>query len=262
MLTLSGADLVGFVQSVLWPFLRCIGLFLVAPVFGAAVVPARIKVILALLLGFLLAPLAAPAEPVEALGGHMMLLAASQILIGVAMGFAVQIVFEALSLAGQTIASTMGLGYATLLDPQRGTSVPVVSQFLLVLGVLLFLSIDGHLSVIGLLAESFRQMPVGELGFPAGAAQSLAIWGGKIFEAGLMIGLPAIVALIVVNLALGIVSRAAPSLNLFAIGFPVGLGVGFLVLILSLQNLEASFSGVLEASFEAVRALFGGAGRG
>lgn len=262
MLTLNGADIVGFVQSVLWPFLRCIGLFLVAPVFGAAVVPARVKVILALMLGFLLAPLAAPAAPVEPLGGHMMLLAGSQVLIGVAMGFAVQIVFEALSLAGQTVASTMGLGYATLLDPQHGTSVPVVSQFLLVLGVLLFLSIDGHLAVIELLAESFRYMPVGELGFPANAAQTLALWGGKIFEAGLMIGLPAIVALIIVNLALGIVSRAAPSLNLFSIGFPVGIGIGFLVIILSLQNLELSFSSVLEASFEAARALFAGGGRG
>ncbi len=262
MITLDSADIVGFVQSVLWPFLRCIGLFLVAPMFGAAVVPARIKVILALMLGFLLAPLAAPATAVEPLGGQMMLLSASQVLIGVAMGFAIQMVFEALTLAGQTIASTMGLGYATLLDPQRGASVPVVSQFLLVLGLLLFLSIDGHLVVIELLAESFTWMPVGRIGFPGGAAQTLALWGGKIFEAGLMIGLPAIVALIVVNLALGVVSRAAPSLNLFSIGFPVGIGIGFLVIILSLQNLEGSFSSVLEASFEAVRNLFGGAGRG
>ena len=165
-------------------------------------------------------------------------------------------------LAGQAIASTMGLGYATLLDPQRGVSVPVVSQFLLVLGVLLFLSIDGHLAIIEILAESFRWMPVGELGFPANAAQAVANWGGKIFEAGLMIGLPAILALIIVNLALGVVSRAAPSLNLFSIGFPVSLGVGFLVIILSLQNLQVSFDDVLQSSFDAVRAFFGGAGRG
>lgn len=262
MITLSSGDIVTFVQSVMWPFLRAIGLFLVAPVFGAAVVPARIKVILAILLGFLLAPIAGPTVAVEPLGVHMMLLAAVQILIGVAMAFVIQIIFEALMLAGQAIASTMGLGYATLLDPQRGVSVPVVSQFLLVLGVLLFLSIDGHLAIIEILAESFRWMPVGELGFPANAAQAVANWGGKIFEAGLMIGLPAILALIIVNLALGVVSRAAPSLNLFSIGFPVSLGVGFLVIILSLQNLQVSFDDVLQSSFDAVRAFFGGAGRG
>jgi len=262
MITLTGGQIVDFVQSVLWPFLRAIGLFLVAPVFGAAVVPARIKVILALMLGFLIAPMAHSSTVVEPLGIEMMLLAANQILIGVGMAFVVQVIFEALTLAGQTIASTMGLGYATLLDPQRGVSIPVVSQFMLILGLLLFLSLDGHLAVIQLLVESFQWMPVGQIAFPSSASHGIALWGGKIFESGLMIGLPAIVALIIVNLALGVVSRAAPALNLFAIGFPVGLAVGFLVLLVSLQTLEGSFETVLHSSIEAVRSLFGGSGRG
>src|SRR5262245_50695811 len=115
MISFTGGDIVSFVQGLLWPFLRTIGFFLVAPVFGAAVVPARVKVILAITLAFLIAPLAGPVVAVEPLGVRMLLLAASQILIGVAMAVVVQIVFEALMLAGQTIASTMGLGYATLL---------------------------------------------------------------------------------------------------------------------------------------------------
>jgi flagellar biosynthetic protein FliR len=227
----------------------------VAPVFGAAVVPARVKVILALAVAFLVAPLAGPTTPVEPLGTRMLLIAANQILIGIAIAFVVQMVFEALTLAGQTIATTMGLGYATLLDPQRGASVPVVSQFLLVLGVLLFLSVNAHLALLQLFADSFRVMPVSDAMFPASAAQSLVLWGGEIFATGLMIGLPAIVALVIVNLGLGIVSRAAPALNLFSVGFPVSLGLGFLIVILSLKSLDGSFTDFLAASLARARAM-------
>lgn len=254
-MTFTSGQIVEYVQSLLWPFLRVIGLFLAAPIFSAAIVPARVKVILALTLAFLIAPLAQSSVPVEPLGARMLLIAANQILIGVVIGFAVQIVFEALSFAGQTVAMTMGLGYATLIDPQRGAAVPVVSQFLLVLGILMFLSLDGHLALIRILAESFHWMPVADTALPPDAARGIANWGGRLFEAGLVIGFPAIVALIVVNLALGVVSRAAPTLNLFAVGFPVSLGIGFLIVMLSLFSLQDIFSDLLRESFEAVRSL-------
>lgn len=254
----TSTQIVEFVQNLLWPFLRLNGLFLAAPVFGAALVPARTKIILAVLLAFIISPLVTPTVPVEPLGIRMMLIAVNQVLIGVAMGFIVQIVFEALTFAGQTAAMTMGLGYATLVDPLRGATVPVVSQFMLILALLLFLSIDGHIALLQLLADSFQWAPVGWV-FSAQAGLDVALWGGKLFEGGVMVALPALVALVVVNLALGVVSRAAPSLNLFAVGFPISLGLGFLVLMVGLFNLQEHFVNLLAESFRAVRALFGAA---
>lgn len=252
----TSGQIVEFVQNILWPFLRLNGLFLAAPVFGAALVPARTKVILAALLAFLIAPLVEPTVPVEPLGIRMMLIAANQVLIGVAMGFIVQIVFEALTFAGQTVAMTMGLGYATLVDPLRGATVPVVSQFMLIMGILLFLSLNGHIALIQLLADSFQWAPVSDRMLAPDTALDVVRWGGRLFAAGVMIALPALVALIVVNLALGVVSRAAPTLNLFAVGFPVSLGLGFLVLLLSLHNLQEHFVDLLGESFQAIRSLF------
>ncbi len=253
----TSGQIVEYVQTLLWPFLRIMGLFLTAPFFSAALVPARVKAILALALALVVAPLVGKTAPVEPFGLRLMLMAANQILIGMAIGFVVQLVFEALTFAGQTIAMSMGLGYATLVDPQRGATVPVVSQFMLILGLLLFLSLDGHIAVLQLLADSFHWMPVGGQPLSAQAGLEIARWGGKLFEAGVMVALPALVALIVINLALGIVSRAAPSLNLFAVGFPLSLGLGFLVLLVSLYNLQEHFVDLLGESFRAVRAMLG-----
>jgi flagellar biosynthetic protein FliR len=256
-IAIYSGDVVQQVQALLWPLLRLTGLFLVAPLFSAALIPTRVKIILALTLSFIIAPLAGPAAPLEALSAGMMLTAINQVLIGIAMGLVLQVVFEALTFAGQTIAMTMGLGYATLIDPLRGASVPVVSQFMLVLGILLFLSLDGHLAVIRMLAESFQWLPVSAGGVTRDGAYELVMWGGELFARGLMIALPALIALIIVNMAMGVVSRAAPTLNLFAIGFPVTLAVGFLMLILSLYNLQNHFTEMLGQSLQVIRSILG-----
>jgi flagellar biosynthetic protein FliR len=144
-------------------------------------------------------------------------------------------------------------------DPARGGATPVLSQFLLILGILLFLSVDGHLALIGVLVESFRWAPVGPAGLAPEGLWSLVLWGGKVFEAGLVIALPALIALLGINLGMGVVSRAAPQLNLFAVGFPVAMLFGFLVLLLSLPALRGAFLGLLEGAF-AVAAGAGGGG--
>ncbi len=187
-----------------------------------------------------------------------LLAAMQQVLIGVAIGFAVQLTFDALVVAGQTIAMTMGLGFATLVDPNRGATTPVLSQFMLIIGLLVFLAIDGHIMLIAVLVESFRWAPVGSNGFGPEQAWAMVGWGAKIFEAGLAIALPAVVALLTINLGMGVVSRAAPQLNLFAVGFPVAMLFGFLVLLLSLPTLQDSFIALLEESFEMAASLVGG----
>lgn len=253
----TAAQLSAWLSTLAWPLLRVSGLLLVAPVFSARVVPARIRLVAALALTPLVAMLVPPPavgfEPLSAAG---VMIAAQQLLIGIAIGFAVQIAFDALEMAGQLIAMTMGLGFATLVDPSRGAMTPVLSQFLLVIGLLLFLSFDGHVLLIAALADSFRWAPVGQAAFGPDQAFQLAGWAARIFETGLLIALPAVVALLAVNIGMGIVSRAAPQLNLFAVGFPAAMLCGFLFLLLSLPAIGEGFAGLVESAFEFAAGLF------
>lgn len=240
MLTLDFNRLFADLQGYGWAFLRISGFLLLAPTFGAALVPRRIKLVFALAMTLVLAPLSPKTAPVDPLSATAFLTAVQQLLIGVVIAFVVQVVFDALVLAGQIVATTMGLGFATLIDPSRGASTAVVGQFYLILGTLLFLSIDGHVALLGVLADSVRVLPPGATTLGPDNLLAVARWGGKIFEAGTMIALPAVVGLVLVNLALGIVSRAAPQLNLFAVGFPVSMLLGFAMLMLSLPALHGS----------------------
>ena len=241
-----------------WPFLRVSGLLLVAPVFGANVVPRRVKIVLAVGLTLALAPAVPAPPPIDPFSAVALLTAAQQLLIGIAIGFAVQVAFDALLMAGQAISMTMGLGFATMVDPGRGVATPVVGQFYLIVGLLLYLSVDAHWVLLGVLADSFRWLPPGTEGIGTAGLATLVAWAGKIFEAGILIALPAVVGLLVVNLALGVVSRAAPQLNLFAVGFPLGMGVGFLMMIVSLPALRAGFERLLVEAFGTAATVVGG----
>ncbi|HUO81210.1 MAG TPA: flagellar biosynthetic protein FliR [Steroidobacteraceae bacterium] len=240
MLTLDFTRLLAGLEGYGWAFLRVTGFMLLAPVFGAALVPRRVKLVLALALTLILAPLTPATAAIDPFSATALLTAAEQVLVGVAIAFVVQVVFDALSLAGQLVATTMGLGFATMIDPARGASTAVVSQFYLILGMLIFLALDGHIALISVLADSFRVLPPGPAALGPESFLALARWGGRIFEAGTMIALPAVVGLVLVNLALGIVSRAAPQLNLFAVGFPISMLLGFTMLMLSLPTLQGN----------------------
>ncbi len=159
-----------------------------------------------------------------------MLAAVLEVLIGVAIGMVVQLAFEALVFAGQTISMTMGLGFATLVDPQRGAQTPVLGQMFMIFGTLTYLAINGHLMLLGALADSFHTLPIGAEHVDKNFLLSVALWGARVFDTGLLIALPAVIALVIVNLALGVVTRAAPQLNLFGIGFTITLLCGFFVL--------------------------------
>jgi flagellar biosynthetic protein FliR len=240
MLTIDFARLLAGLEGYLWTFLRVTGFMLLAPIFGVATVPRRVKLVFALGLTLILAPLAPATPALDPLSGIALLTAAQQVLVGVVIGFVVQVVFDALIVAGQIVATTMGLGFATLIDPNHGAGTTVVSQFYLVLGTLIFLALDAHIALLGVLADSVRVLPPGAATLGPDAFGALARWGAKIFEAGTMIALPAVVGLVLVNLALGVVSRAAPQLNLFAVGFPISMLLGFAMLMLSLPTLQGN----------------------
>ncbi len=177
------------------------------------------------------------------------LVTVQQVVIGVAMGLALQIVFDALILAGQSTAMSMGLGYAVAVDPQRGVNVPVVSQYFVMMSTLVFLSLNGHLLIVQALFDSFAALPVATGSPTRDGLWLLVTFGSTIFEGAVRIALPAIISLLIVNLSFGLISRAAPSLNLFAIGFPITMVFGFTILTNTLPGAINAFVDLLNAAF-------------
>ena len=253
-----GADQINsWIAQGLWPMFRIAGLFSVMPVLGGGEVPVRARVGLAALVTLILLPTIGDVPAVDPLSATSLLITAQQVLIGVAMGFVVLMVFNAVTLAGESIAITMGLGFALMTDPQNGVQVPTVSQFYMIMATLLFLALNGHHALLLLLSESFRVLPIGEpLG--ADAVWTLLKWAGIVFSGAIAIALPALVAMLSVNIVMGVITRAAPQLNLFSVGFPITMTVGFLAILLTLPLFDKSFEGLLIECQRVLRAMLGG----
>jgi flagellar biosynthetic protein FliR len=238
-----------------WPFFRIAGVMMVAPIFGARLVPKRVRLALAVATTVVVGPMLPPTRAFD-LSLATGLVVAQELVIGVAIGFCLQTIFDALIVAGQTIAMSMGLGMATMVDPQRGISVPVISQFFVILGTLIFLSLGGHLATLRFLSDSFTLLPVGN-GLSANGFYMVANWGGQLFAGALRIALPAATALLIANIAFGIMSRAAPTLNLFAVGLPAGLLIGFLLLLLNIGHLSALLAEFLSTTLTLLTRVLG-----
>jgi flagellar biosynthetic protein FliR len=237
--------------------LRIGGFVLTAPIASETLIPGRIKIVMSLALAFLMAPLVQVPAALSIFSGTGVLAAVQELLIGVAIGLVVQLAFDGLIFAGQTISMTMGLGFATLVDPQHGANTTVLGQMFMIFGILTYLAINGHLVLLGALAESFQTLPIGAAHVDKNFLLSVAVWGARVFESGLLIALPAVIALVIVNLALGVVTRAAPQLNLFGIGFTITMLCGFFVLIVGLEGIMTSISSLINGALAAVAELIG-----
>jgi flagellar biosynthetic protein FliR len=175
------------------------------------------------------------------------------------MGLALQLVFAMFVVGGQIMAFQMGLGFASMVDPSSGTQVPVISQFYVILLTLVFLALDGHLVMIDVIADSFRTLPIGTEGLTSDNFWALAMWGGNMYAGAVQIALPAIAALLMINLTFGIVTRSAPQFNIFAIGFPITLVAGFFIMMVTLPAIMPQIKRQFAAVFELLRWLVGGA---
>lgn len=256
MITVTATQLDGWLLELFWPFVRIGSCFMVAPAFGSAVVPVRVRVVLAGAVTFLVAPLVTiPAVP--ALSAAGVLITIQQIIIGAALGFSLQILFDAISLGGEMLGNSMGLSLAFNLDPQNGASTPTVSQLYSVLVTLTFLVLNGHLALIRILVDGFHSLPIGTTGLGANGLWSVVTWGAELFSGALAVALPGVTALLVTNLAFGVVSRAAPTLSIFSVGLPISLVFGLMVILATLPSLESSFIRQLAAALDFVRRLSG-----
>jgi flagellar biosynthetic protein FliR len=237
MLTLSSAEWNQIMAQFLFPFVRILAWLAVDPLLGNTSAPNSVRLGLALVLAMVIAPTLPPPPSVALVSGDGLIILLQQIAVGLALGFALRIIFAALELAGQFIGMQMGLSMATLYDPINGAQTPVIGQFLVVTSALALFAMDGHHQVIAALWESFRDVPIAAT-TPSGRGFLVLLnWGGVIFSTGLHIALPVTAALLTANLALGMMTRAAPQLNIFSVGFPITLGAGFLALYFTIVYL-------------------------
>src|SRR5580698_111854 len=258
MITLTTGQLETWLGQVLWPFIRVGSCLMVAPLFSGQAVPARIRIVLAGAIAMILAPTIVIPAQLEAFSIEGLLVTAQQVVIGIALGFCLQLVFDSITLGGQLIANSMGLSYALSVDPIRGTGTTALGDMYTIFVTLVFLALDGHLRLIEVLADGFRTLPIGGSGFGTTDLWQIISWGGTLFSGALSIALPGITALLIVNLAFGMVSRTAPTLNLMAVGFPVMLIFGLLVLVVSAPQLLSGFERLLEQSFGVLQTLSSG----
>jgi flagellar biosynthesis protein FliR len=241
MISISADQLMQWIGAYFWPFLRIGACLMIAPIFGAKTVPRRARMVIAAALTFLLAPLIKSPVGVELMSGASFTIAIQQMIIGLALGLATQIIFDAVGMGGQLLANSMGLSFAMNVDPLHGTSTPVLGQFYMIIVTLTFLAMNGHLVLIESLLQSFTLLPIGTTGLGGDGLWMLVNFGGTLFSGALMIALPGLAAMLIVNFGLGVMSRAAPSLNLFAVGFPAALALGLIVVLLGLPAVQSGF---------------------
>ena len=255
MLSLLAADVVERFLTMLWPMARISALLLVAPVLSLDAVTVRIRIVLALVLTVFIYPLFdwPVIDPTSAAG---LLELANQITIGILMGLILQVVLAAVATGGQAIAGSMGLSMANMMDPNLG-NVPVIASFLVILASLIFLGLGGHVLLMELLIQSFELLPIGQGLLSLNAIGQLLGWSSMMFLGAVLLALPLLVILLAVNLGLGVVVRAAPTLNIFAVGFPAMILAGMAMLYILMGAMAGRMQWLWTAAFAQIRTILG-----
>lgn len=242
MMAVEIETIMQYMADLLLPFMRISGLFAAMVGLSAKSVPNTTRALLTLFLAVLIIPVIPPVKVVELVSVGTFLLVIQQIIIGVALGFISNMVLNTFVLAGQVVAMQTGLGFASIVDPVNGINVPAVGQFYLILATLLFWALDGHLAMIRMIVLSFEAFPIGEAWFAPEQFRDIAHWAGWMFISALTLSLAPIVSLLIVNLAFGVMTKAAPQLNIFSIGFSIAQIMGLLIIWLTLDNLTHHFT--------------------
>lgn len=242
-------ELLAYLAAFIWPFFRISSMFISIPVFSVRSVPARLRVMLSLLITLVISP-TLPAMPVvDLFSFEGWMITIQQIAIGLTTGFILQMVFSIMLFAGQSIAYSMGLGFASMVDPATGVQVPVIAQLFVISSSLLFLGLNGHLLLIEMLAQSFSSLPVSDHGMDKLDLWMVVSWSSQIFAGGLLLAMPIITTLLFVNISFGIASKAAPQLQLFGVGFPITILLGMVLIWIALDSMLDGFAEILQQSY-------------
>jgi flagellar biosynthetic protein FliR len=227
-------------------------MFITLPVLSVRVLTAKVKVLSSLLITLVIVPVIPDTSHIVIFSYQGFMVAVQQIAIGVSTGFILQMVFSVMLVGGQSIAYSMGLGFASMVDPATGIQVPVIAQVFVISGSLIFLSINGHLLVIEMLVESFRTLPVGIVGLSKNDLWHVISWSSRIFSIGLVLALPIMATLLFVNFSFGVAARAAPQLQIFGVGFPITIMLGMVLVWISLDNVLTVFTNALTEGYTVI----------
>ena len=258
----SAAGPLGFGLSVepqLWALIfvmvRVGAAFIAAPVFSAVSIPLTVRVTLSGAIGVLVLGIHPVTPPEHVFAFNTFLAVAAEALVGFAMGFILQIAFAAPMIASEVIGTSMGIGFASAIDPQNGRSTPALGQFFSMMLTLLFLSVNGHLILVEMIVKSYDALPPGGAWLKPQQLENIAFFGGYTFLAGLLLALPVGFLLLCLNLIVGMISRSAPSLNLFAVGLPASLAVGVVALALGFPAMGDYLLVIIDEALAATQSL-------
>lgn len=258
MIEFGYQDLVSWLNTFIWPFFRLLGLFMTAPLFSESGIPARVKVGLAAMLSFIIGPLITLPDLSQANAFQMLFLVLMQTLIGVLMGLTMRVVFAAIQTAGEFIGLQMGLSFASFFDPATGANTAVLARVLNVVAMLLFISVDGHLFLLDIFYHSFEALPVALRPLSTLGLGVFIEWTSHIWFSGLLLALPLIIVLLTINLAFGILNRTAQQLTVFAVGFPITLSVGFILLLLVIPHTAPFLTELFQKGFQVMQEVLWG----
>lgn len=250
MITLTETQIMAWLTPILWPFLRVLAVFSAAPIFSSRSFPVRARIGLALLIAFAAQPSLPAQVPISLNSSEAFGVVVQQVGIGLAIGFVVRLVFAAFELAGDVVGFQMGLNFASFFDPMLNSQTSATAQFFGYMASLLFVVLNGHLLVLLTVIRSFEVFPVNQNFLEAASLMRLYSLGGDLFASGFWISLPIVGMLMFSNLALGIVSRVAPQMNIYAVGFPVTLSVGILGMAATLPMLDQPYQALMERVIE------------
>ncbi|WP_045860408.1 flagellar biosynthetic protein FliR [Teredinibacter purpureus] len=252
---LTESQLAALIQQYFLPFVRIGVMLMVMPVIGSRIVNPRIRLVLSAAIVVIVVPFLPALPTVNLLSLSAFGFILQEILVGFSMGFTFQIIFQMFVLCGQYMAMKMGLGFASMNDPTNGVQTTVISQFFLMIVTLMFVAVDGHLVLISLLVESFQTLPPGKFNFQPSVFWQLAGLGSWMFSSALVLALPVLTSLLFVNMAFGVMSRAAPQLNIFAVGFPFTLMCGLILIWLGLSNFIDIFNNTMIFGFSVAKGI-------
>tara|TARA_R110002012_G_scaffold68798_4_gene178569 strand:- start:177 stop:968 length:792 start_codon:yes stop_codon:yes gene_type:complete len=239
MVEVTFAQLQAWLVAFLWPFVRITAFMAVSPLWGHSSIPNQAKIGLAALVTIAIAPILPPMPNIAIMSWAAIGIMIEQILIGLAIGLVMHIVFAVVQAAGDFIGLQMGLAFASFFDTSSGTNIMVLSRILYMITLLMFLAMNGHLMVMETLIMSFQTLPIGIGTFNPGAFDLLARYAGTIFASGMLLALPVVASLLTINLALGILNRSAPQLTVFNIGFPTSLLVGLILMMVLMTDMSS-----------------------
>lgn len=253
MLQLTSFQLEMWLSMFLWPFVRITGLIAAAPVFSHSSMPMMLKIGLSVLLTAIIGPTLPPLPDVPILSWTSVAIMCEQVLIGLAIGMVMQIVFSIAQAAGDFIGLQMGLAFASFFSPDTGGNTMILARILYIISLLLFLAVDGHLALIDLLARSFQTLPIAAFSLNSDGFLRLVVFAGTIFKLGLLLALPVIGILLVINLSMGILNRSAPQFTVFSVGFPVSLTAGLLLFGVLMTEIQSFLTNLFRMGFEFIQ---------